>query len=46
MSADGLRWLDVVTPGPLAAIADGPAGTLAVEWNDGSGATRVWRLVQ
>ncbi len=46
MSADGLRWVDVVTPGPLVAIADGPAGTLAVEWNDGSGATRVWRLDQ
>jgi hypothetical protein len=44
MSADGLRWRDVVTPGPLVAIADGPAGTLAVEWSDGGSATRVWRL--
>ena len=46
VSSDGLHWMDVVCPGPLVTLADGPAGTLAVECNDDSDDTRVWRLDQ
>jgi hypothetical protein len=45
VSSDGLRWMDVVAPGPLVAIADGPAGTLGVETNHDEDETRIWRLV-
>ena len=45
VSSDGLHWMDVVVPGPLVAIADGPAGTLAVETNHDGDGTRIWRLV-
>ena len=45
VSSDGLHWMDVVVPGPLVAIANGPAGTLAVETNHDGDGTRIWRLV-
>lgn len=44
VSTDGLHWIDVVGPGPLVAMADGPAGTLAVEAGAEGGPLRVWRL--